>query len=103
MQSEGKESRNELLKHILPSSATMVGVCITALSIVKLAKLTGVAAWVSHALALCSVLFLFSSLFSYFAMRGTNNQRLERVADLAFLVGLSLLSLSTVYMAIFVD
>lgn len=44
MESEGKESRNELLKHILPSSPTMVGVCITALSIVKLAKLTGAAA-----------------------------------------------------------
>lgn len=92
-----------LSKHILPTSATMVGVCITSLSIVKLAKFTGLAVWVSHFLALCSVIFLVSSLFSYAAMRNRNSARLERLADGTFLVGLTVLSLSTVFLAIAIE
>ncbi|MCC6561613.1 MAG: hypothetical protein IT478_09670 [Xanthomonadales bacterium] len=92
-----------LSEHILPSSATMVGVCITSLSIVKLAKFTGLAVWVSHFLALCSVVFLVSSLFSYAAMRNRGHARMERLADGTFLVGLTVLSLSTVFLAIAID
>lgn len=103
MTNDDAKARSELSKHILPSAATMVGVCITALSIFKLAKITGLAAWTSHLLALCSLIFLASAFCSYASMRVSNSVRIERFADGAFLVGLTLLSLSTVFMAIVID
>jgi multisubunit Na+/H+ antiporter MnhG subunit len=70
------ESHN-LSQHILPSSATMIGVCITALSIIKLARFAGVAFWLGHLLALTSLVFLTSGVLSYAAMRSIGNVRLE--------------------------
>ncbi|SFB11813.1 hypothetical protein SAMN04515620_1194 [Collimonas sp. OK607] len=94
---------NNLSQHILPSSATMIGVCITALSIIKLARFSGLAIWLSHLLALNSLVFLTSGILSYAAMRSSRSARLEQYADIAFIFGLILLSLSTVFMAVVID
>lgn len=91
---------DNLSQHILPSSATMIGVCITALSIFKLARFSGLALWLGHLLALNSLVFLTSGILSYAAMRSVRNIRLEHYADVAFIMGLTLLSLSTVFMAV---
>ena len=92
-----------LSQHILPSSATMVGVCITALSILKLVGLSGIGIWVNHLLAFNSLVFLTSGMLSYAAMRTVQNVRLERYADLAFIAGLLLLSVCTVFMALVIQ
>ncbi|AMO98952.1 putative membrane protein [Collimonas arenae] len=94
---------NNLSQHILPSSATMIGVCITALSIIKLARFSGLAIWLGHLLALNSLVFLSSGMLSYAAMRSTQSIRLEQYADIAFIFGLTLLSLSTVFMAVVIE
>ncbi|PFH08447.1 hypothetical protein BCF11_0802 [Collimonas sp. PA-H2] len=94
---------NNLSQHILPSSATMIGVCITALSIIKLARFSGLAMWLSHLLALNSLVFLTSGVLSYASMRSRQSTRLEQYADIAFIFGLTLLSLSTVFMAVVID
>lgn len=94
---------NNLSQHILPSSATMIGVCITALSIIKLARFSGLALWLGHLLALNSLVFLTSGMLSYAAMRSAQNTSLEQYADIAFIFGLILLSLSTVFMAVVID
>ena len=99
MSAHQPNSRTSLSHHILPSSATMVGVCITALSILKLVRPTGVGLWVNHLLAINSLVFLTSGMLSYSAMRAAQNIRLERYADVAFIAGLLLLSLCTVFMA----
>ncbi len=78
----------------------MVGVCITALSIIKLVRPTGLGLWVNHLLAVSSLVFLTSGMLSYVAMRSARNVRLERYADVAFIAGLLLLSLCTVFMAV---
>ncbi|KAF3996352.1 hypothetical protein [Glaciimonas immobilis] len=91
---------NNLSQHILPSSATMIGVCITALSIIKLARFNGLALWLGHLLALNSLVFLVSGVLSYAAMRSSGSTRLENYADAAFIFGLTLLSLCTVFMAV---
>lgn len=94
------KDNNNLSQHILPSSATMIGVCITALSIIKLAKFQGLAFWLGHLLAINSLVFLTSGVLSYAAMRSNGNTRLENYADGAFIIGLTLLSFSTVFMAV---
>jgi hypothetical protein len=60
----------------------MVGVCITALSILKLVRPTGLGFWVNHLLAFSSLAFLASGVLSYAAMRSAQNVRLEPYADL---------------------
>ena len=100
MSKDSLMNANSLSQHILPSSATMIGVCITALSIIKLARFNGLAFWLGHLLALNSLVFLTSGVLSYAAMRSSRNLRLEQYADIAFIFGLTLLSFSTVFMAV---
>ena len=92
-----------LSHHILPSSATMVGVCITAVSIVKLIRITGIGSFVSHLLAFNSLIFLTSAVLSYAAMRSTRHLRYERWADIAFISGLAALSACTIIIALVIQ
>ncbi len=100
--SPGSEAQVDLSlsHHILPSSATMVGVCITAVSIVRLIRLTGVGPLVNHLLAFNSLILLTSAVLSYAAMRSARHLRFERWADVAFISGLALLSACTVIIAL---
>jgi hypothetical protein len=83
---------NKLSDHILYVSATMVGVCMTMLSIIQLIPKEGVSRWVDDALSLDSMLFLASTLLSYWALRHELvSEKYERAADLVFLAGMILL------------
>lgn len=74
--------------HILPTSATMIGVCMTVISIVKLLHIGSSGAWIDKLLAIDSLTFLASAAFSYFAMRNGALARLEKYADHLFMIGL---------------
>ena len=74
--------------HILPTSATMIGVCMTVISIVKLLHIGSTGAWIDKLLAIDSMTFLASAVFSYFSMRNGAFSRLEKYADHAFMIGL---------------
>lgn len=82
-------SNRNLSSHILPASATMVGVCMTVISIVKLAHV-GAGMVIDKILAFDSVLFLLSAIFSYLSLRAEHDVagRLEYLADGTFMVGL---------------
>lgn len=86
-----------LSHHILPNSATMVGVCITVISIVK-GMNPGLANFlIDKALAVDSILFMTSALFSFSSIRMPySNQRLERWAEVLFLIGLVSMTMITV-------
>lgn len=74
--------------HILPTSATMIGVCMTVISIVKLLHVGSAGTWIDKLLAIDSLTFLASAAFSYFSMRDGAFARFERYADRSFMVGL---------------
>lgn len=95
-----KMNRN-LSRHILPTSATMVGVCMTVISIIKLANLgRQFSVIIDKLLAADTVLFLFSSVFSYISIRAEKgSERLEKMADVVFLVGLSFMVVSSIILA----
>ena len=63
----GKESK--LADHILPSSATMIGVCMTVISLAHLIPKQSISRHVNDMLALDSLLFLGSAMLSYFSIR----------------------------------
>ncbi len=79
-----------LSSHILQASASMVGVCVMIISIVKLLHLgLSVGRLIDKMLGLDNVLFLFSALLSYASMRTERlSYKLENLADALFMFGL---------------
>lgn len=86
--------------HILPSSATLVGACITALSVVKLAHVGAAGAFIDRLLGIATCLFLLSAIASFAAMRrAAVEARLESAAETVFLIALALVTLAALGMA----
>ncbi len=92
-----------LATHILPTSATMIGVCMTVLSIGHLGPAGELRLVVDKLLAIDAVVFLISALLSFMSMRvGRHAQRNEARADLVFIGGLVLLALVAVTLAFYI-
>jgi hypothetical protein len=88
---------NDLSHHILPNSATMVGVCIMVISIVKSMGPGLAKHLIDKALAIDSLLFMISALLSFLSIRLEQpTERLERWAEMIFLIGLVSMTLITV-------
>ena len=89
-----------LSTHILPTSATMVGVCMTVLSIGHLGHSSDLFMVIDKLLACDSVVFLASALLSFMSIRGGHaNGRLEGRAEVVFIVGLGVLVVVAVALA----
>lgn len=82
--------RERVAHHILPTAATMAGVCITVVSIIKLTELSKSASTIiDDILAVDSVFFLASAFLSYLSLRTEELAiRLEYLADILFLLGM---------------
>jgi hypothetical protein len=89
-----------LSTHILPTSATMIGVCMTVLSIGHLG--TG-GEWhmvIDKLLAIDALVFLASALLSFISMRPNPlSTSYETRAEVVFVAGLGLLALGAVALA----
>jgi hypothetical protein len=90
MASHNHGDGSNLSSHILPNAATMLGVCMTTIGLVKLFEAANrVAVVTDKLLAVNSLLFVASAILSYASIRSRRNaQRLERIADIAFITGL---------------
>lgn len=92
------EQRNQLdeqtCRMICPISAAMVGVCLTGIGLLRVvAAVERTATLADDLLALDAILFLIATLVSYFALRVPKRlHRLERIADAAFIVSMTLLT-----------
>jgi hypothetical protein len=83
-----RDSAN-LAGHILPVSATMVGVCMTVISLVQIIPKNAVSNWVDGLLAVDNLLFLVSASMSYVAIRRPEvSLQMEQRADTFFMVAL---------------
>lgn len=82
---------------ICPIAAAMVGVCLTAIGILRVViAMRKANTLADDMLALDSVLFLVATLTSYCALRkgpGKRLHQLERVADVTFISAMSLMTL----------
>jgi hypothetical protein len=91
---------SSISSHILPTSANLVGVCIMALSLVKLLPRHGWSSLVDEVLAIDSLVFLTSVTLSYASLRGQRHaSRFENWAELFFLGGLLLVILASLVLA----
>lgn len=83
---------------ICPIAAGMVGVCLTGIGLLHVAASVRHDATIADdLLAIDALLFLLATLTSYFALRVQSSTRLhglERVADAAFILAMSLLTVA---------
>lgn len=92
-----KNNNNDLSHHILPNSATMVGVCIMVISIVKNQPTDMVSYLTDKALAIDSLLFTLSALLSFLSIRLERASiGLERWAEVIFILALVSMTLIAV-------
>ncbi|MGU3666199.1 hypothetical protein ACLBX9_18600 [Methylobacterium sp. A49B] len=92
-----------LSRHILPSAGTMVGVCTTLIGLVKIVEGRVGPSHVDEAAALTAILFLVGAIASYLSIRleaeSDRTVRLERCADICFVLGLVSLTMIAVLFA----
>jgi hypothetical protein len=88
----GNGEDRELSVHILPSAATMTGVCTTLIGLVKVVEAHIGPSHVDEYVGLVSLLFVVSAITSYISLRYAGSRRaslrFERVADMCFMIGL---------------
>lgn len=89
-----------LSAHILPTSATMIGVCMTVMSIGHLGPRDDMRLLIDRLLAIDALVFLASALLSFISMRSRRSGvRLETWGEVVFIAGLGLLALGAVTLA----
>ena len=99
-----KEPRTSLSAHILPTAATMVGVCMTVLSIGRLTNAGRLGVFIDKILAFDGVIFLASAVLSSVAIRiVAKTESVETWAEKLFLVGLPLCAVVAVVIAFAID
>ena len=75
----------------------MVGVCIMVISIVKSLPMDSVNYYIDKALAIDSLLFMISALFSFLSIRVNQSQfNFEGWAEVIFILGLISMTMITV-------
>jgi hypothetical protein len=67
----------------------MVGVCITVITVMQIAPKNRVASWADILVAVDSLLFLASTILSYWAIRSLSSaDKVEQYADRFFIAGM---------------
>ncbi len=93
-----------LSAHILPTSATMIGVCMTVLSIGHLHQGGRPRVVLDKLLAIDALVFLASAVVSFLSIRSRSGAaRHERRAELVFIFGLAVLAVCAVVLAFSID
>jgi hypothetical protein len=93
-----------LSAHILPTSATMVGVCLTALYISLLSPMSAQRVVVDKLLAVDALVFLVSAVLSFASLRvRRGRKRYEALGESVFIGALGLLVLCALGLAFAVN
>lgn len=93
MPNEGEQRR--IAEHVFSGSTTMIGVCLTVLTLFNsLRRIAGVSlvGYADEILAFNSLVFTISALISYSSLRKGNERTREWVADVIFFFGMSIMA-----------
>jgi uncharacterized membrane protein len=95
--SDERDGKKFISHHILPTSSNLLGLCFVLLSFMKVTK-TGLETVIDELVAVAVVLFLAASIFSYASIRTASDRSdiYEKIADIIFLSGLGLLTVTAV-------
>jgi hypothetical protein len=90
MSTESNE-KNDISSYIFLGSTTMVGVCITIITLFRIMKIN-FETFADEVLGVNTALFIVSALFSYACLR-KDNKRLMWYADVFFFLGMAIMML----------
>ena len=95
--SDNENGKKYISHHILPTSSNLLGLCFVLLSFMKVTR-TGLETVIDEFVAVAVVLFLAASIFSYASIRTRSDRsdQYEKIADVIFLSGLGLLTVTAV-------
>ena len=82
----------QIAHHILSSSTTMAGVCITIIALFRVMKIS-IETYADEILSVNTSLFIVAALLSYIALRKENNYMIEQIADILFFAGMIIMLL----------
>jgi len=91
-------NNNNKSSHILTTSSNLLGICFIVLTSLKLLHLDG-KTLIDEFTAVAIFMFMFSSVLSFLSLRSKNGkgERLEKIADIIFLLGLFSLFIITMF------
>ena len=96
MSADDNSNETRISIHIFSVSAALVGVCLTVIGIFRaVGELRGFTTFGDNVLAIDALIFLTSCIFAYSSLRSRNRHRkhkLEKIADILFICGLSLMA-----------
>lgn len=81
------EDDKKIASYVFSGSNTMVGVCITVITLFRIMK-TGLQTYADEVLAFDISVFIVASILSYAVLRKEENKRLEKWADLFYYAGM---------------
>jgi hypothetical protein len=91
---ERKNDRDFISHHILPTSSNLLVLCFVIISFMKVSKM-GLETIIDEMVSVAIVVFLVASIFSYASIRSsTKSDSYEKIADIVFLSGLGLLTVT---------
>ena len=85
-----KQQKEALSYHILSTASTMIGVCLTVITIFKVANFNS-KTYVDELLGIDTLLFIISCFLSYISIREGNNRKIEFIADNLFIFAMSIM------------
>jgi uncharacterized membrane protein len=81
------EDNKKIASYVFSGSNTMVGVCITVITLFRVMK-TGLQTYADEILAFDISVFIMASILSYAVLRKAENKRLEKWADIFYYTGM---------------
>jgi hypothetical protein len=96
MSDDNNSNETQISIHIFSVSAALVGVCLTVIGIFRaIGELKNFSSLGDNILAIDALIFLASCIFAYSSLRSRGAQKrhkLEKIADILFIFGLSLMA-----------
>ncbi len=97
MKEDNDSNETQISIHIFSVSAALVGVCLTVIGIFRaIGELKNFSTFGDNILAIDALIFLASCMFAYSSLRSrkeNHKHKLEKIADILFIVGLSLMAI----------
>ena len=97
MSDENNSNATQIAIHIFSVSAALVGVCLTVIGIFRaVGELKNFSSLGDNILAIDALIFLASCIFAYSSLRSHDERKrhkLEKIADILFIFGLSLMAI----------
>lgn len=83
-------NNKEMANHIFSGSTTMIGVCITVISLFRIMNISK-DTLVDEILGIDTLIFILTCLLSYLCLRNPKLRNFETLADVLFFIGITLM------------